>query len=90
MRKKKKESSVVDEAVEDVVEVDSAISTNEDENKIDTLDSESEGKLIKIIESTIQSIDLKSKGVVSISGFTGNNVNNLLGLIANEMNIKEA
>lgn len=59
-------------------------------NKIDTLDSESEGKLIKIIESTIQSIDLKSKGVVSISGFTGNNVNNLLGLIANEMNIKEA
>ena len=59
-------------------------------NKIDTLDSESEGKLIKIIESTIQSIDLRSKGVVSISGFTGNNVNNLLGLIANEMNIKEA
>ena len=59
-------------------------------NKIDTLDSESEGKLINIIESTIQSIDLKSKGVVSISGFTGNNVNNLLGLIANEMNIKEA
>lgn len=59
-------------------------------NKIDTLDSESEGKLINIIESTIQSINLKSKGVVSISGFTGNNVNNLLGLIANEMNIKEA
>ena len=59
-------------------------------NKIDTLDSESEGKLINIIVSTIQSIDLKSKGVVSISGFTGNNVNNLLGLIANEMNIKEA
>ena len=34
MSKKKKESSVVDEAVEDVVEVDSAISTDEDENKI--------------------------------------------------------
>ena len=33
MSKKKKESSVVDEAVEDVVEVDSAISTDEDESE---------------------------------------------------------
>ena len=31
MSKKKKESSVADEAVEDVVEVDSAISTDESE-----------------------------------------------------------
>jgi len=33
MSKKKKESSVIDEAVEDVVEVDSAISTGEDESE---------------------------------------------------------
>ena len=34
MSKKKKESSVVDEAVEDIVEVDSAISTDEDGSEI--------------------------------------------------------
>ena len=67
MSKKKKESSVVDEAVEDVVEVDSAISTDEDENKIieeDRADIDPTEALEKDLQETkVQLAEQKDKFV---------------------------
>ena len=54
-------------------------------NKKDTLDSETEDQLMKTINETASSLGLQAKGTISISGFTGDKTDQLLGLIANEI-----
>jgi hypothetical protein len=42
-----------------------------------------------VLNKTIGDLDLQCQGVISISGFTGNQTDTLLGMIANEMSGSE-
>jgi len=54
-------------------------------NKKDTLEEETQKRLIELIQNKMSSIDLNNEGVVTISGFTGDETGTLLGMIANKM-----
>ena len=54
-------------------------------NKKDTLDDEKENELIAILHKTVNKAQTQFKGIVSMSGFTGEKTSQLLGMIANEM-----
>ena len=58
-------------------------------NKKDTLNPEDESNLANLLSKTIGDLDLQCQGVISISGFTGNQTDRLLGMIANEMSGSE-
>ena len=54
-------------------------------NKRDTLEQEKLEALIKLIKKKMSSINLNNEGVIAISGFTGDETEPLLGMIANKM-----
>ena len=54
-------------------------------NKKDTLEEEIQNELIRLIQNKMTSLDLFNEGVVTISGFTGDETETLLGMIANKM-----
>ena len=54
-------------------------------NKKDTLEEEMQKQLIELIQNKMSSIDLDNEGVVTISGFTGDETGTLLCMIANKM-----
>ena len=54
-------------------------------NKKDTLEEEMQNELIRLIQNKMTSLDLYNEGVVTISGFTGDETETLLGMIANKM-----
>jgi GTPase involved in cell partitioning and DNA repair len=54
-------------------------------NKKDTLDKEKQKQLIALIENKMFSLKLNNEGVLTISGFTGDKTEELLGMIANKM-----
>jgi len=54
-------------------------------NKNDTLEEEMQSQLIELIQNKMTSLDLNNEGIVMISGFTGDNTEKLLGMIANKM-----
>ena len=54
-------------------------------NKRDTLEQEKLEALIKLIKKKMSSINLNNEGVIAISGFTGDETETLLGMIANKM-----
>ena len=54
-------------------------------NKRDTLEQEKQEALIKLIKKKMSSINLSNEGVIAISGFTGDETETLLGMIANKM-----
>ena len=54
-------------------------------NKKDTLEEEMQKQLIELIQNKMSSLDLNNEGVVTISGFTGDQTGTLLGMIANKM-----
>ena len=54
-------------------------------NKKDTLEEEMEKEFIGLIKKKISSLRLEYEGIVSISGFTGDETGKLLGMIANKM-----
>ena len=54
-------------------------------NKKDTLTEDAILELQSTLEKTLESLDLHPKGVITISGFTGDQTNKLLGMIAREM-----
>ena len=54
-------------------------------NKRDTLEQEKQEAFIKLIKKKMSSINLSNEGVIAISGFTGDETETLLGMIANKM-----
>ena len=58
-------------------------------NKKDTLEEEIQNQLIRFIQNKMTSLDLNNEGVVTISGFTGDETGTLLGMIANKMSETE-
>ena len=54
-------------------------------NKKDTLKEEKQSQLIELIQNKMALLDLNNEGVVTISGFTGDETGTLLGMIANKM-----
>jgi len=54
-------------------------------NKNDTLEEEMQSQLIELIQNKMTLLDLNNEGIVMISGFTGDNTEKLLGMIANKM-----
>jgi len=54
-------------------------------NKKDTLKEEKQSQLIELIQNKMALLDLNNEGVVTISGFTGDETETLLGMIANKM-----
>ena len=58
-------------------------------NKKDTLEEEIQNQLIRLIQNKMTSLDLNNEGVVTISGFTGDETGKLLGMIANKMSETE-
>ena len=54
-------------------------------NKRDTLEEEKQQALIKLIKKKMSSINLNNEGVIAISGFTGDETETLLGMIASKM-----
>jgi len=54
-------------------------------NKKDTLEEEMQNELIRLIQNKMTLLDLYNEGVVTISGFTGDDTETLLGMIANKM-----
>ena len=54
-------------------------------NKKDTLEEEMQNQLIELIQNKITSLDINNEGIVTISGFTGDETGTLLGMIANKM-----
>jgi GTP-binding protein len=54
-------------------------------NKKDTLEEEMQNQLIELIQNKISLLDINNDGIVTISGFTGNGTETLLGMIANKM-----
>jgi len=54
-------------------------------NKKDTLEEEMQKEFIGLIKKKISSLQLDYEGIVSISGFTGDETGTLLGMIANKM-----
>ncbi|MDC0513112.1 GTPase ObgE [Gammaproteobacteria bacterium] len=54
-------------------------------NKKDTLEEGMQNQLIELIQNKISLLDINNDGIVTISGFTGNGTETLLGMIANKM-----
>ena len=54
-------------------------------NKKDTLEEEIQKEFIGLIKKKMSSLQLDYEGIVSISGFTGDETGTLLGMIANKM-----
>ena len=54
-------------------------------NKKDTLEEEMQKEFIGLIKKKMSSLQLEYEGIVSISGFTGDETGKLLGMIANKM-----
>ena len=54
-------------------------------NKKDTLEEEMQKEFIGLIKKKMSSLQLDCEGIVSISGFTGDETGTLLGMIANKM-----
>ena len=54
-------------------------------NKKDTLDDDKENELLAILHKAVNKAQTQFKGIVSMSGFTGEKTSQLLGMIANEM-----
>ena len=54
-------------------------------NKKDTLSEDLISELKTKLDKTLQLLLLHPKGIATISGFTGDNTNQLLGMIAKEM-----
>ena len=54
-------------------------------NKKDTLEEEMQKEFIGLIKKKMSSLQLDYEGIVSISGFTGDETGKLLGMIANKM-----
>ena len=54
-------------------------------NKKDTLKEEKQSQLIELIQNKMALLDLNNEGVITISGFTGDETGTLLGMIANKM-----
>jgi GTP-binding protein len=54
-------------------------------NKKDTLEEGMQNQLIDLVKNKMFALDLSNEGVVTISGFTGDETRTLLGMIANKM-----
>ena len=54
-------------------------------NKKDTLEEEMQKEFIGLIKKKMSSLQLDYEGIVSISGYTGDETGTLLGMIANKM-----
>ena len=54
-------------------------------NKKDTLSEDLIAELKTKLDKTLQLLSLHPKGIATISGFTGDNTNQFLGMIAQEM-----
>src|SRR5210317_47701 len=54
-------------------------------NKKDTLEEGMQNQLIDLVKNKMFALDLSNEGVVTISGFTGDETRTLLGMIANNM-----
>jgi len=54
-------------------------------NKKDTLEEGMQNQLIDLVKNEMFALDLSNEGVVTISGFTGDETRTLLGMIANKM-----
>jgi GTP-binding protein len=54
-------------------------------NKKDTLEEGMQNQLIDLVQNKMSALDLSNEGVVTISGFTGDETRTLLGMIANKM-----
>jgi len=54
-------------------------------NKKDTLKEGMQNQLIDLVQNKMFALDLSNEGVVTISGFTGDETRTLLGMIANKM-----
>jgi len=59
-------------------------------NKKDTLEEEMQNQLIDLVQNKMSALDLSNEGVVTISGFTGDETRTLLGMIANKMSESNA
>jgi GTPase involved in cell partitioning and DNA repair len=54
-------------------------------NKKDTLEEKKQQQLIAVIQQKMSSLNISNEGVIAISGFTGDETEKLLGMIANKM-----
>ena len=54
-------------------------------NKKDTLDEKRQKELVELIKKKMSSLNLDYEGIITISGFTGDDTETLLGMIANKM-----
>jgi GTP-binding protein len=54
-------------------------------NKKDTLEEKKQQQLIAVIQQKMSSLNISNEGVIAISGFTGDETERLLGMIANKM-----
>ena len=54
-------------------------------NKKDTLEEEMQKEFVELIKQKMSSLQRDYEGIVSISGFTGDETGTLLGMIANKM-----
>ena len=54
-------------------------------NKKDTLEEGMQNQLIDLVQNKMSALDISNEGVVTISGFTGDETRTLLGMIANKM-----
>ena len=54
-------------------------------NKKDTLEEGMQNQLIDLVQNKMSVLDLSNEGVVTISGYTGDETRSLLGMIANKM-----
>lgn len=59
-------------------------------NKKDTLEEGMQNQLIDLVKNKMFALDLSNEGVVTISGFTGDETRTLLGMIANKMSESNA
>ena len=59
-------------------------------NKKDTLEEGMQNQLIDLVQNKMSALDLNNEGVVTISGFTGDETRTLLGMIANKMSESNA
>lgn len=59
-------------------------------NKKDTLEEGMQNQLIDLVQNKMSALDLSNEGVVTISGFTGDETRTLLGMIANKMSESNA
>ena len=59
-------------------------------NKKDTLEEGMQNQLIDLVQNKMSALDISNEGVVTISGFTGDETRTLLGMIANKMSESNA